>query len=95
MLALVLAEYTVSSSSIFRHLPFSAQSASLVQSQHVRVPSQRLSGDNHLGYQRYRRPLSGQVGGVCPTGAARTGVTATRDGVKQAQIQAGGINIYS
>ncbi len=45
----------------FRHLPFSAQSASLVQSQLVRAPSQCLSGDNHLGYRRYWRPLSGQV----------------------------------
>lgn len=48
----------------FRHLPFSAQSASRVQSGRLRAPMQCLSGDNHRGYCLYQRPLSSQVSGV-------------------------------
>lgn len=32
---------------------------------------------------------------LCPAGAVETGVTAAREGVKQAPGQAGGINVYS
>lgn len=78
----------------FRYLPFSAQSATLVQSRLVRVLLHRQSGDNHLGYCRYRRPLSNHVSSM-PCGSHGDRCHSSKEVVEQAQGQAEGINVRS